>query len=73
MILNISQTKSLKLLSVHKYTHQMQTYCDRKNNYGTVTLMERLLKNFQCDRSDIYPGVERGGNAETVPSEVQVW
>ena len=36
--MNISQTKTLKLLSLHEYTHQMQTYCERKKIHGTVSL-----------------------------------
>ena len=42
--MNISQTKLLKLLSVHEHTHQMQTYCeDKKKNHGTVPLMARVI------------------------------
>ena len=33
-IVNISQTKLLKLPSVHEYIHQMQTYCERKTIMG---------------------------------------
>ena len=39
--MNISQNKLLKPLSVHKYTHQMQTHCERKKNRGTVPLSEQ--------------------------------
>ena len=35
---NISQTKLFKLLSVHEYTHQMQSSCERKKIHGTVPL-----------------------------------
>ena len=41
--MNISQTKLLKPLSVHEPTHQMQTYCERKKNHGTIPL------NFEAD------------------------
>ena len=40
--MNISQTKLLKPLSEHEYTHQMQTYCERKKIHGTVPLMNIL-------------------------------
>ena len=39
---NISQTKLLKPLIVHEYTHQMQTYCEGKNIYGAVPLIETV-------------------------------
>ena len=36
--MNISQTKRLKPMSVHEYTHKMETYCERKKNHGTIPL-----------------------------------
>ena len=29
--------QTFKPLSVHEYTHHMQTYCKRKKNHGTVS------------------------------------
>ena len=38
--MKISQTKLLKPLSVHEHTHQMQTYCERKQINVTVPLIK---------------------------------
>ena len=40
---NISQTKLLKPLSLHEYTHQMQTYCEEEKNHWTVPLTRRSI------------------------------
>ena len=52
--MNISQTKLLKPLSVHEYTHQMQTYCERKKIHGTVPLRELFL---QCQQVALTPSL----------------
>ena len=48
--MNISQTKFLKPLSVHEYTPQLQTYCERKKIHGTVP----LICIFGPDIEDLY-------------------
>ena len=48
-VVNISQTKLFKPLSLHEYTHQMQTYCERKKSWdGTFNqwLYEWITKVF---------------------------
>ena len=43
---NISQTKLFKLLGVHEYTHQMQTYCERRKKLWACTLKDLSTLRF---------------------------
>ena len=42
--MNISQTKLLKPLSVHEYTHQMQTYCEREKKSWDGTFNHLMME-----------------------------
>ena len=63
--MNISQTKLSKPLSVHESTHQMQTYCERKYNHGTVPISDYTLNSQQK------AGIE--GHPTPSPKAIQIW
>ena len=56
--MNISQAKLLKPLSVHEHTHQVQTFCERKNIHVTVPLSHQTAAETLWPSAQVYRRLE---------------
>ena len=50
---NISQTKRIKPHSIHEYTHQMWTFCERKKSPGRLTFKLCFQKRYICPNNNL--------------------